>query len=286
MKRLVSTLFGSVVLTALLVTNAWTAPIPAWDYTVDGVFINWSTTVGTSGSFAAPTAGIHGFDAQELFYSFDGGVPVPPGTSAKGYRELAWGDYVWSGPGPVYSQVPGASLSSIGLNPRSGTMITNGPASLGMELYHNNHVILGGSIQLESGIVRSVLTLAPSGMPPLPVFSTKLDFLFFETPNGNPASESDVFVLLNPDVTEETFHFYGIDYVFSFGGSFGLIPESYRAMLDLPLGSVGWITEEGLYNAFDTLVSIKALPTPEPTSIILMGLGLLGLFGLRRRAQA
>lgn len=286
MKRLVSTLFGSVVLTALLVTNAWTAPIPAWDYTVDGVFINWSTTVGTNGSFAAPTAGIHGSDAQELFYSFDGGDLVPPGTSAKGYRELSWGDYIWSGPGPVYSQVPGASLSSIGLNPRSGTMLTNGPASLGMELYHNNHVILGGSIQLESGIVRSVLTLAPSGMPPLPVFSTKLDFLFFETPNGNPASESDVFVLLNPDVTEETFHFYGIDYVFSFGGSFGLIPESYRAMLGLPLGSVGWITEEGLYNAFDTLVSIKALPTPEPTSIILMGLGLLGLFGLRRRAQA
>lgn len=286
MKRLLSTLLGSIVMTALLAASAWAAPIPAWDYTVDGVFISWKTTANGSGTVDAPAQGIHGADEQNLVYNFDGGLPVPPGTSAKGYRQLSWGDYIWSGPGPVYSQEPDAVLSSIGLNPRSGTMITDGPASLGMELYHNNKDILGGSIMLKSGVVRSILTLAPSGMPPLPIFSTKLDFLFFETPNGDEATESDVFVLLNPEVTEETFHFYGIDYVFSFGGSFGLIPETYRALLNLPIGSVGWITAEGADNTFDTLVSIRALPTPEPSSIILMGLGLLGLFGLRRRSQA
>lgn len=286
MKRLLSSLLGTVVLTALMVVNALAAPIPAWDYTVDGIFVSWKTTVGTSGTFDTPAQGITGFEPEELFYNLDGGVPVPPGTSAKGYRHIAWGDYVWSGPGPVYSQIPGANLSSIGINARSGTMITDGPTSLGMELYHYNQPILSGSIQLKSGVVRSVLALTPSGNPPLPVFSTKLDFLFFETPNGNVNTESDVFVLLNPEVTEETFHYYGVDYVFSFGGSFGLIPETYRALLNLPVGSVGWITSENAYNAFDTLISIRALPTPEPTSIILMGLGLLGLFGLRRRSQA
>lgn len=290
MKRLLSSLLGTVVLTALMVVNALAAPIPSWDYTVDGIFVSWKTTVGTSGTFDTPAQGITGFEPEELFYNLDGGVPVPPGTSAKGYRHIAWGDYVWSGPGPVYSQIPGANISSIGINARSSTttgpLITDGPASLGMELYHYNQPILSGSIQLKSGVVRSVLTLAPSGNPPLPVFSTKLDFLFFETPNGNVNTESDVFVLLNPEVTEETFHYYGVDYVFSFGGSFGLIPETYRALLNLPVGSVGWITSENAYNAFDTLISIRALPTPEPTSIILMGLGLLGLFGLRRRSQA
>lgn len=287
MKRIVSTICSTIIISALMMSSAWASPIASWDYTVDGAFINWSTTVGTSGDYSSPVQGIttNVADYKYLAYDLDAGVPVPPGTYAEGYSKLSWGDYIWSGPGPVYSQVPGASLSSIGITASSGTLITDGPASLGMQLYHDNNVILGGSIQLESGMVRAILELTPSGFPPLPVFSTTLDFLFFETPNGTP-TESDVFVLLNPEVTEETFHYYGVDYVFSFGGSFGLIPDAYLALLGLPAGSVGWITTENALTTHDTFVSITALPTPEPTSIILMGLGLLGLFGLRRHARA
>lgn len=287
MKRNLSALCGTLIMSALLMSNAWASPIPSWDYTVDGAFISWSTTVGTSGSYGSPAQGIttSPADYKYLAYAIDAGVPVPPGTYAEGYSKLAWGDYIWSGPGPVYSQVPGANKSAIGITANSGTLITDGPASLGMQLFHDNNVILGGSIQLASGVVRAILQLAPSGFPPLPVFSTTLDFKFFETPNGTP-TENDVFVLLNPEVTQETFHFYGVDYVFNFGGSFGLIPQAYIDLLGLEPGAVGWITAENALTTHDTFLTITALPTPEPTSIMLMGLGLLGLFGLRRHARS
>jgi len=293
MKRLLSTLLGTVVLTALMVTSALAGPIMDWNYTVDGAFTSWTTKLfNQTGNADTPAFGIttEAANYKELHYSIDGGTYVGP-TTAKGYSAISWGDYVWKDPG-VIVQDPTVPRSTIGIISKSGTLnmvtdINTGVSSAngdGMTLFHDNHVVYG--IQLKSGVARAVLELAPSGYPALPVFSTTLDFNFYETPNNNPDAPGDVFVLMNPEVTQETFALGGYYYTFNFGGSFGLIPEVYRTLLGLPADAVGWVTAEDQYNEYLTSISITAVPTPEPTSIILMGLGLLGIFGLRRRAQA
>lgn len=270
----------------LLQTAASAAVVPSWTYTVDGAFVEWTNSRNDTNVPGDPNNGITGIGSKSLTYLFDGGVMLPAPVTTPGFSTLRWGDYTYSNrSGYVFHN--GATTSSISIAPTvGGTLITGGAAVNGLVLSHSNKAIAGDSITLQSGTARAILQLIPQlpGATSLPVFSTTLDFKFFETPNTG-STQQDVFVLMNPEVTQETFHFYGIDYVMDFTKSFSPIPLAYRTLLGPPADAVGWLTSEGVTTTHQTLLSITALPTPEPASAVLMLMGLGGLGMMMRRAR-
>jgi len=268
----------------LLQTAASAAVVPSWTYTVDGAFVKWTNSRNDTNVPGDPTNGITGSGSKNLTYLIDGGVWQPAPVTTPGFSTLKWGDYTYSNrSGYVFHN--GDTTSSISIAPTvGGTLFTGGAAVNGLVLSHNNKAIAGDSITLQSGTARAILQLAPSGQPSLPVFSTTLDFQFYETPNSG-STQQDVFVLMNPGVTQETFRFMGIDYVMDFTKSFSAIPPAYRTLLGLPADAVGWLTSEGVTTTHQTLLSIRALPTPEPASAVLMLMGLGGLGLMMRRAR-
>lgn len=272
----------ALLVTMMLHATAFAGVVPQWNYTVDGIFVEWTNSRNDTNVYQDPTNGITGSGIKTLTYDFAGGVPVTPAASVTGYSKLSWGDYYYTN---RYRRDNGATKSSISIAATSGILNTGGAAAKGLVLTHDNRPIDGSNIDLTSGIVRAILKLTPAGGSALPIFSTALDFAFYETPNSSN-TPNDVFVLLNPGVTQETFHFYGIDYVLDFTKSFSPIPAAYRASLNLPADAVGWVTKENFTTVHDTLVSIRALPTPEPTSILLMGAGLVCIALVKRNRRS
>lgn len=284
MKRL-ALIALALLFTLLVQTVASAAVVPTWTYTVDGAFVEWTNSRNDTNVVGDPTNGITGIGSKSLTYVFDGGVPLPAPVTVQGYSTLKWGDYNYNANQNRYTLQSGSTTSTISVSPTvDGTLTTGGSAVNGLLLSHTNNAINSSRITLSSGIVRAILQLAPSGQPALPVFSTELDFKFYETSNTG-STQQDVFVLLNPEVTQETFHFYGVDYVMDFTKSFSPIPLAYRSLLGLPADAVGWLTREGQTTTHQTLLSIRALPTPEPASAVLMlvGLGALTLMARRTR---
>ncbi len=171
----------------------------------------------------------------------------------------------------------------------TGTM----PLSAGMRIEHNNHSINGDDASLAGGSALLTLALAPlNGVDGL-MFSTVLDFRFFETPNSIFGPSADIFVVMNPHVATETFTYQGHVYEFTFEASFNPLNGWYHEYARKKLGLkkkdalYGWTTPENENTGFLTELSIRCkepAPTPEPATLACLGLGLAGLGLLRRRA--
>ncbi len=244
--------------------------INSWNYNADGIFVDYHDSLGG-------TTIIQGSDAATLSWIFDAGG-FNPGSDS-GYRTLTWGDQ-WR-------------KSSIDIDPVSGgTLVTNDltpPDANGIYLTHVNNPITDSPYNLNGGKVRATLelTAADPYIMNFPVLSTLLEFSFFETPNSG-LYPNDIFVLLNPEVTVETFIFDGYFYTFKFTGFQQITDSLYLDFLedngfDVSGPVFGWLTAENATTGVPTYLTIEAVATPEPGTLMILGAGLLGLAAVRRR---
>lgn len=254
---------GVAVTAAFVAAPAWATPVNTWNFNVMSTF---SSATDTNGDPITPTDG-----NTRLTW----GQPLAPNTIPS---SLVIDPSNATGSVDTYFGSGAPPLSFIA----DATVLT-----------HDNFTITGAS--LKTAVLSNTVSLTPPGLTDQ---NFAFNITFNETTNAGPCSVgsapcADIFVLDNSSFNQQ-FTYDNQDYFLSFfaldnNGMLNPLADAACASAGASSGCYGFITQENASNPLQLGLAItnKPIGVPEPGSVLLMGMGLLGVgFAIRKRKLA
>lgn len=225
-------------------------------------------------------------------------VTAPGPSTVGGAINGGYAEYRWGQNDDV------SKNSGLRVEGHNSTVTANGVSSAGITITHYNKPVTMGVSTLEGGTISASITFS-AGAGASYTVNTSLSFSFFETPNELEDSSGaaipteftdDIFFMTASEVMKSVGSFVhdGERYVVSLQSSLQPLTGEYLRMAQ-EAGNYssdtilyGWTTKEDkdFTNNYELSLTVTHAPVPVPGAVWLMGTGLAGLVGLRRRNRS